>query len=148
MTGDWQQQVAENARRHAELRDRVAGMSITETTPDGMIRVTVSADGVLTDLALHQRYEGVPLAQLGPRIMACVRRAQARIPGLMGQALRASGVDDPAGALILADASRRFPAAPPDMVARTVARRAPVRRPEDTGWDDVAVLEDVDGDRR
>ena len=147
MADDWQRQVAENARRYADLRERVARMSITEATSDGMIRVTVSADGLLTDLTLHPRYQGVPMGLLGTRIMACVRQAQARIPDLMLKAMRAAGVDDQAGALILAESTRRFPPATPDMVPRTVVRqRAPVRASDDADWDNSPVLEELDGD--
>ena len=37
MADDWQRQVAENAWRYADLRERVARMSITEANSDGMI---------------------------------------------------------------------------------------------------------------
>lgn len=147
MTDDWQRQVVENARRYDDLRARVAQMSITETTTDGMIRVTVSADGRLVDLALHQRYQGVPMGLLSTRIMACVRRAQARIPDLMRQALQETGIDDPAGQLIVADASHKFPAAPTEATPRAERQRAPERPADDADWDNAMVLEDLDGDR-
>jgi hypothetical protein len=151
MTADWQQEVADNARRYAELQDRVAQLSITEATADGMIRVTVSADGLLTDLALHQRYQGVPMGLLGTRIMACVRRAQARIPELLHQAMLSTvGVDDPAAQATLAQAQHRFPAAPAEMAPRPapVARpRARVRQSgEDADWDNAPVMQDVEND--
>lgn len=146
---DWQHQVAENARRYADLRDRVARMSITETTQDGMIRVTVSADGLLTHLELHQRYQGVSMNLLSTRIMACVRRAQARIPDLMRQAMHATGVDDQAGQPILTNTSRKFPAAQAEMTPHVVARRrVPTQQADDADWDNAAVLEDLEGDLR
>jgi hypothetical protein len=151
VTADWQQELAQNARRFAELHDRVGRLSITETTADGMIRVTVSADGLLTDLALHQRYQGVPMGLLSTRIMACVRRAQARIPELLGQAMLATvGADDPAAQAMLADSRRRFPAAPTEMAPRpapVTRTRAPARQSaDDADWDGAPIMRELESD--
>lgn len=161
MTG-WQEQVAENARRYGELNERLSRASITETSRDGMVRVTVSADGSLTDLALAERRQSPPMAELAEQIMTCVRRARARIPDLVGRTMAETvGTGDEAADLILADAHKRFPAPPPepdrgDLVeevriggASTVeppgprVRRPPVRHEVDDGWDERPVLRDV-----
>jgi hypothetical protein len=149
VTDDWQQELARNAQRFAALHDQVGRMSVTEATADGMIRVTVSADGLLTDLALHQRYQGVPMGLLSTRIMACVRRAQARIPDLLGQAMLATiGPDDPAAQTMLAESRRRFPAAPPEMAPRpaTVTRTRERRSADDADWDGAPILHDLESD--
>jgi DNA-binding protein YbaB len=171
---DWQRQIAENARRYQELQDRIARLSITEASRDGAVRVTVSATGVLTDLVLTERRPDLPLAQVGAQIMACVRRAQARIPDLMRQTMRDTvGPADPAAQLILADARQRFPAVPTESpMARPAvdelrigehhAERVPspihparptvtapraTRRTDDEDWDDGPILEDLEGGR-
>jgi DNA-binding protein YbaB len=171
--GDWQRQIAENARRCQELQHRMAQLSITEASRDGTVRVTVSAGGVLTDLVLSERRPDMPLAQVGAQIMACVRRAQARIPDLMRHAMQDTvGPADPAGQLILADARQRFPAVPTESSRQAVdelrigehhAERAPspvrparptvtapraARRTDDEEWDDGPILEDLEGGRR
>ncbi|HEX4722959.1 MAG TPA: YbaB/EbfC family nucleoid-associated protein [Pseudonocardiaceae bacterium] len=107
---DWQRQLAENALRTQNLRDRVAGIRVTETSPHGVVRVTVSATGVVTDLVLTDRRH-MPLAYVGTQIMECIRRAQARLPDLVRQAmLETVGVRD-AGARLILDGVRQRGAA-------------------------------------
>ena len=161
MTG-WQEQVAENARRHSELSERLARTSVTETSRDGMVRVTVAADGSLTDLVLAEPGRPVPMAELATRIMGCVRRARARIPDLIAQAMTETVGRDESTDLVLADARTRFPPAPaepvvrgPDVVEEMRIGSAPraerppavprVRRRDDRddGWHDRPILEDV-----
>lgn len=169
---EWQRKIADNAQRCADLQARVAAIAVTETSPDGMVRVTVSANGVLTDLVLNDRRQFVPLAQVGALIMNCVRRAQAKIPDLVHQAMQQTvGVADPGAQLILADARAKFPPPPPGPPPRIrpvpVPERAPAARPDvppppppaparsrppephyDTDWDERPVLEALDGDGR
>jgi hypothetical protein len=169
---DWGRQIAENVRRSEELFRRVTAMSITEASRDGTVRVTVSANGVLTDVVLTERRQFAPMAQVGAEIMRCVRRAQARIPELMRQAMAETmGTPDAGAQQVLADAQARFPAAPPEPpIPRGQASRPPAapspalpppprpparlatgRRPtprDDSDWDSRQILEDVDGDGR
>jgi hypothetical protein len=66
----------------------------------------------------------------------------------MRQAMQATGIDDQAGQLIVANASHKFPAAPTEMTARAAARqRAPDRPADNADWDKATVLEDLDRDR-
>ena len=117
-----------------ELNDRIARLSITESSRDGTVRVTVAASGVLTGLVLR---EGAVAAQ----VMECLARAQARIPDLLGRALfEAIGPGDPAAELVVADARKRFPEpAPP---AGWQPRRPRVPERVDDDWDGQSVMED------
>lgn len=74
----WQRKVSDDARRYAELRDRVAGLSVTETSRNGLVKVTVSSSGALTGLEMPGSLAGV-----AADVLECVRRAQARIPALL-----------------------------------------------------------------
>jgi DNA-binding protein YbaB len=152
MTG-WEEQVADNARRYGELSDRLARTTATETSQDGAVRVTVAADGSITDLAL----ESMP--ELAAQIMACVRRARARIPDLMAQAMAETVGQDESTDLVLAQARTRFPPEPveqrPDLVEEMrigaapreerprATPRARRRDDRDDGWDERPILEDV-----
>jgi len=165
---DWQQQVAESAKRFQELNERVAQLSITEKSRDGMVVVTVSSTGVLTDLVLKERWHPVPEPELAEQIMDCLKRAQAKIPDLMAKVIEETlGGQDSSAHLIVADARRSFPEPPPDPMSRAAWRTAeppPPRKPEppaaskevprqknDTAaqaagtddWDERPVLEDV-----
>lgn len=111
----WLAEVADNVRRYGLLRERATELSITESSGDGTIRVTVSASGLLTDLVLRERWNPVPLPELATEIMDCLQRAQARIPELLRQAVVDTvGPNDPAAQLLLDDARRRFGDQAPD----------------------------------
>ena len=159
----WEQRIAEQAQQYQQLSDRVAQVALTETSRDGTVQVTVSANGTLTGLVLRERGQPRPLPQVAAEIMHCVRRAQARIPGLLQASLASTvGEHDPAAQQIVADARTRFPEPPPppprsstmdDMRAapRPVQpppmppARPPVPRhgPEDDDWDGRSLMEDV-----
>ncbi|MBP2327988.1 DNA-binding protein YbaB [Kibdelosporangium banguiense] len=151
---DWKQQVAENARRYQELNEQVSRMSVTEVSPDGSVRVTVSANGLMTDLVLRERGYQRPLPQVADEIMACMRRAQARIPDLLQQVMTgALGTADTTTHLLVADARQMFPPPPPRQAWSGHAERADpppanenTRRPsraEDDDWQEPVVMEDI-----
>jgi hypothetical protein len=152
---DWQRRVAETAQRHQRLHERVAALSITEVSRDGTVSVTVSGTGLLTDLVLRERWNPVPAPLVAAQVLDCVRRAQARIPGLLHAAVAETvGDGDPGAHLVVADARARFPEPvgpppsaghlPPRPPAAPAARPAPraADRPDDD-WDGPAVMEDA-----
>lgn len=148
MTEDWERQVAENAQRYQELQARVSALSVTETSGDGNVVVTVSASGQLTGLVLREPWEPTPLAEIADQVMRVVRRAQSRIPGLLEQAVQDTvGERDPSAHLILSDARARFPsvAAPVEQSVEPARKpaRAVVRPVVEEEWDSKPILRDV-----
>jgi DNA-binding protein YbaB len=163
VTVGWQEQIAQNAQRYGELRQRLAETAITETSRDGTVTVTVSADGLLTGLVLKERWHRPPLPELAAQIMDCVARAQARIPDVLQQAMAETvGTPDAGAHLVLSDARQRFPEPPPTRPADSAREedlrigpqpeeRASVpkaQRPSTTAsgeddWDERPVLEDI-----
>lgn len=137
-----------------ELNDRIARLSVTESSRDGMVQVTVSTTGVLTGLVVREQCQQPrPMSAVAAQVMECVARAQARIPDLLGQAMfETIGPNDPAAALVVADARKRFPEPPPRSEPplrsewQPPAPRAPrtPRPPErvDDDWDGRTVMED------
>jgi DNA-binding protein YbaB len=151
----WQEQVAQNAQnaqRYQALHERLSRVSITETSRDGMVKVTVSADGVLTGLVMKERWHPPPLPELAAQIMDCLHRAEARIPEVVQQAVTETvGAPDASTHLLLSDARKKFPEPAPLEPRQQVdeprsaprPQQAPVeRRPEDD-WDGRPVLEDI-----
>ncbi|RSM68634.1 hypothetical protein DMH04_46990 [Kibdelosporangium aridum] len=131
---DWERQIESTAAAYRQMNERVRQILVTETAPDGSVQVTVSAAGVLTDLRLSDR-------GLAEQIMACVRKAQARIPDLMRTAmLETVGPQDTNTHLVLASARERFPVAdsPPNRPDRVVVG-------DKDDWDERPVLEDIGG---
>ncbi|MFL6144413.1 MAG: YbaB/EbfC family nucleoid-associated protein [Labedaea sp.] len=136
----WERRVAETAQRYRLLQERLAQLSITESSGDGAVKVTVSAGGQLTGLVLRERWRPEPLDAIADEVMACVRRAQARIPELLRQAMFDTvGDQDPNTHLLLDDARRRFPEQEPKEPRQS---RAP-RHDGGDDWAEREVLEDV-----
>jgi hypothetical protein len=128
----WDQQVVDNALRYRRLHERVARISITESSRDGTVEVTVSTTGVITDLVLRERRRPTFLPEVAAQIMECVRRAQARIPDLLREAVFDTiGRDDPSTHLLLADARQRFPEPPSARDPHDVRDRARFEREPD-----------------
>src|SRR4051794_3316580 len=128
---EWERQLAENTARYQELTERLAQLSITESSGDGAVKVTISANGLLTDLALRERWHPEPLADLAGEVMDCLRRAQARIPELLRRTMfEVVGPQDPSVLLLLDDARQRFPEQPDRAVRQS---RAPERERDSTG---------------
>lgn len=112
---DWANEVERNAERYRQLREQLARLSITETSRDGTVRVTVSASGLLTDLVLDERSAPKALPTVAAQVMETLRRAQAKIPDLVSRAVAdIVGAADAQTHLIVADARARFPEPPPD----------------------------------
>ncbi|WP_439657203.1 YbaB/EbfC family nucleoid-associated protein [Lentzea sp. HUAS TT2] len=116
----WQEQVADTARRYGELDARLARTTVTETSRDGVVRVTVGADGSMVDLVLLESRQPLSMAALAAKIMSCVSRARARLPDLIARAMAETVGHDKTADLVLADARSRFPPVP--------AEAAPHRR--------------------
>jgi hypothetical protein len=110
----WQSRVVENAARYQELHQRLSRLSASETSPDGAVRVTVSATGLMTGLEVSETARFGSHAEMADAVMDCLRRAQARLPDLVGQAVTESvGTTDPTGELLVDEMRRRFPEPPP-----------------------------------
>jgi hypothetical protein len=88
-----------------------------KVTDDGVVRVTVGADGSLVELVLAEPRQPVAMSELATRIMGCVSRARARIPDLIAHAMTETVGHDEGTDVVLADARNRFPPAPPEPTA-------------------------------
>ena len=129
-----------------ELNDRIARLSVTESSRDGTVQVTVSTAGVLTGLVLKERWhQPLPASAVAAQVMECLARAQARIPDLLGRTVfETIGPNDPAAELVVADARKRFPEPPPPRTEwQPRAPRKP-RAPDrvDDDWDGRTVMEE------
>jgi DNA-binding protein YbaB len=78
------------ARRTVEqldhVRSRAEHVTVTETSADGSVTVTVNSGGVLTDLRITGDQAGERIAAL---VLETMRRAQARIADRMSEVMRA-----------------------------------------------------------
>ena len=124
---------------YQDLHERVSALAVTESSPDGAVTVEVGADGTLRELVLRER--GHPLDHYASTVMACLSRAQARIPDLVaGAVARTVGAADPGAQQVVADLRRRFP--PPQPATRTPKPRREVDEDVDD-WAGGRIMEDT-----
>lgn len=112
---EWRAGVAEQARQYDAASRAIDGVSVTETAAGGAIMITVASSGIPTDLRLGEDVSRMKPDQIAAQIMACLRRAQARLADRVGAAV-ADTVGGGVGAeAIVGQYQHRFPP-PPDMV--------------------------------
>ncbi|MFC6012065.1 YbaB/EbfC family nucleoid-associated protein [Nocardia lasii] len=97
------------AQRYQELHDRMAQVSVTETSADGRISVTVDANGSTTAITLAPAVRGMDPAAVATELMACTRRAQTGLRERVTELVRDTVGGDEAGAAIVGQYSERFP---------------------------------------
>ncbi|HEY8371897.1 MAG TPA: YbaB/EbfC family nucleoid-associated protein [Pseudonocardiaceae bacterium] len=91
----WAAAVEEKARRYQEMQRQVAAVSVTETSRDGAVRVTVDSSGVVTDLVISDAVRTMSGAQISALVLSTMRRAQARISDRIAEVATATVGDDP-----------------------------------------------------
>lgn len=113
MLGQWQQSIQEKAERYQEMATRVQGMTISESSRDGSVRLTIGSNGILTHLEIAESAKDKRMAEVSAEVMRTLQRAQARIPELLQQAMAETiGTQDETANVLFDEAKRNFPAPP------------------------------------
>ncbi len=108
---NWSKELSERAERYRTLARRMAEQTVTESSVDKSVQVTVSSRGTLVDLNLAEAAAAKGMPALAKQIMATVKRAQARIPELLEQAMAESvGRSDDAASTLVTQVRELFPA--------------------------------------
>ncbi|MFD1147362.1 YbaB/EbfC family nucleoid-associated protein, partial [Saccharothrix hoggarensis] len=115
MLGQWQQSIQEKAERYQEMATRVQGMTISEASRDGSVRLTIGSNGILTHLEIAESARDKRMAEVSAEVMRTLQRAQSRIPELLQQAMTETiGTRDETANVLFDEAKRTFPAPPPE----------------------------------
>ncbi|MBW4719898.1 YbaB/EbfC family nucleoid-associated protein [Saccharothrix sp. SC076] len=131
MLDQWQAGIERKAERYQRMAEHVQGLSITETSKDGLVRLTIGSNGILTRLEIAEQAGGKRMAEVSAEVMRTLQRAQSRIPELLQQAMAETiGTGDETANVLLHEAKKHFPAPPQDDVP------PPVNRELDFGLDD------------
>jgi len=111
------------ATRYGELQTQLNQTSVTMSSPDGGIRVTVDANGVPTDFTFTERFRDLDTAAMSAALVSTLRRAQVRLRDQVTELTTATVGDDGPGNDMLAKYRERFPDPPAeDDAAVTVMR--------------------------
>ncbi|HEX9338000.1 MAG TPA: YbaB/EbfC family nucleoid-associated protein [Pseudonocardiaceae bacterium] len=101
------------AVRYQQLSTDVERVSVSETTPDGLITVTVNSGGLVTDVRITERATGMPGPRVAAGVLWAMRQAQSRIAGQVAEVMRSTIGDDTAMVnAVLNRYENTFPAPP------------------------------------
>ncbi|AXX32922.1 YbaB/EbfC family nucleoid-associated protein [Actinosynnema pretiosum subsp. pretiosum] len=113
MVADWETGLKQKAQRYEAMAERVQGMSVTETSRDGHVRLTIGSNGILTALQIAEPARERRMAEVSAEIMRTLQKAQSRIPELLQQAMAETiGTQDQTANTLFEEARKTFPAPP------------------------------------
>lgn len=105
----WAEDLEQKAQRYQELHAKMTAVSVTDTSADGRISVTVDANGSTTAITLAAAVRGMDPTTVATELMACTHRAQARLRDQVTGLVHDTVGTDEAGEAIVGQYSDRFP---------------------------------------
>jgi hypothetical protein len=76
---EWERSAAQRAEQAQEFARRAGQISATARSPDGLVEVTVGAEGQIQRLHLEERIRQQPASKSADQILATVRAAQVKL---------------------------------------------------------------------
>lgn len=126
------------AARYQQLSVDVQRVTVSETTPDGLITVTVNSSGLVTDVRITERATGMPGPRIAQGVLWAMRRAQSRIAAQVAEIMQTTMGDDTAMMdAVMNRYAEQFPAPPeptrpPSVEEVRIAGESPVHPPAPT----------------
>jgi DNA-binding protein YbaB len=116
----WADQLQRKAEVYRGLHHQLSQLTVTEASADGMVRVSIDAQGIPTELTLTDYARGADPARLSAELMTCLRRAQSTLAAQVQDLVTASvpDGDDAAAEQIVACYRDRFDDRTPRLAAR------------------------------
>jgi DNA-binding protein YbaB len=107
----WAQGFAAKAERYQAAQARTEQLRLSATSDGGAVKVTVGADGGVTDLAFTTKARSIPLDELSAQILSTMRRAQAGIATQVSEVMteQLGDEDQQTRTLLLDNLRTRFP---------------------------------------
>ncbi|GAB3694975.1 YbaB/EbfC family nucleoid-associated protein [Saccharopolyspora tripterygii] len=115
MIQQWQQNAVEKAEKFGRMQQEIEQLSITESSRDGAVQVTLGSNGIVRDIQLSPGAANRPMPKLAAELMRTIALAQSKIPELMRQAVVDTvGLQDASAQHVLTEARKNFPEPPED----------------------------------
>lgn len=110
----WAQGFADKAERYKAVQQQTDQLRLTAASGDGRIKVTVRADGSVTDLQFTDKVRQMQPAELAAQILSTMHRAQADIASRVGDVMAQHLGDEDAQtrSMMLDNLRERFPEQP------------------------------------
>ncbi|MGV9292941.1 YbaB/EbfC family nucleoid-associated protein [Amycolatopsis sp. NPDC003676] len=90
----WVARAKEKAQRYQEMQSAIGRVSVTESSRDGLVTVTVDSAGNATDLRITDKVRELSGEQVATAVLTAMRRAQARLPERLGEVMTETIGDD------------------------------------------------------
>lgn len=108
---NWSASLTDRAAKAQAMSDQVAQLSVSASSSDGAVEVTVAGSGIVTDLHLGELVRKWPAGQIAAAILTVMRQAQAKLAARVAEvAAQTIGADSDAGRAVVASFAQRFPA--------------------------------------
>ncbi|WP_406692419.1 YbaB/EbfC family nucleoid-associated protein [Saccharopolyspora sp. ID03-671] len=114
----WAQGFADKAQRYREVQAQTEQLRLSASSPDGRIKVTVRADGSVTNLEFTDKIRSMAPNELAAQILSTMHRAQADIATKVGETMQETlgDEDQQTRSMMLDNLRERFPEQPEDEV--------------------------------
>lgn len=106
---DWATGLEEKARKYQDLHAQMQSTSVTHTSREGHVTVTVDGNGVPSDIRLEESARGVEPSVLSAEVMTCLRAAQVVLRQRVSALVQDTVGDDEPGKNIAEQYAQRFP---------------------------------------
>jgi DNA-binding protein YbaB len=111
----WVAQARAKAERYQAMQAQVGQVSVTESSRDGMVTVTVDSAGNVTGLSITDKVRDCSGVQVSSAVLSTLRRAQSRLPDKLAEVMAATIGDDQATMdTIVGNYRSKFPEPEPD----------------------------------
>ncbi|MBP2325038.1 DNA-binding protein YbaB [Kibdelosporangium banguiense] len=107
----WAQGFEAKAERYKAAQAQTEQLRLSAASSDGSVRVTVRADGTVSDLEFTEKVRSMPLTELSAQILGTMRRAQSGIADKVNEVMTEQlGDEDQQTRAVTLDSLRtRFP---------------------------------------
>lgn len=111
----WVAAAKAKAERYQAMQAATSQVSVSESSPDGMISVTVDSAGNVTGLRITDAVRESTGAKVAAAVLNTLRRAQARLPERLGEVMAETiGDDQPTMDTIVGRYRAKFPEPEPE----------------------------------
>ncbi|WP_329060002.1 YbaB/EbfC family nucleoid-associated protein [Amycolatopsis sp. NBC_01480] len=112
---EWVAAAKAKAERYQAMQAATSRVSVSESSSDGMISVTVDSAGNVTDLRITDAVRESTGAKVAAAVLSTLRRAQARLPERLGEVMAETiGDDQPTMDTIVGRYRAKFPEPEPE----------------------------------
>jgi DNA-binding protein YbaB len=106
----WRDEFNRQVQGFDKVQRAAAELRVTETAVNGGLAVTVDVSGQVVDIQTNDELETIGTKDIGPAVLACIRRAQQALAAKFAETAKETlGDDDPLGTQLSEQFRERFP---------------------------------------